>query len=98
MIQETMPSGLVILRDKPEPKPQPVVEESDGSIPLTKSGGDEWLTRLTPEQKDELLSFLPKLFLRCGRGVFGDYNMADGVWQLRARAKFLSGMQFEELT
>lgn len=98
MIVETTPSGLIIARDKPEPKPMPPDEEFDGSIPLEAGrGGNEWLKRLTPEQKDELIAHFPRMFL--GLGMNGAaFGALRDVKRLRARTEFLAGVAFEELT
>lgn len=99
MHSEQRPSGLVVVTDqKPEP-PKPPRDEYDGSTPLHARDTAEWISRLAPDQKDELLGYFPTMFLRCGGGgIFGGNAMTDLVCKLRARTTHLSGVHFEEFT
>jgi hypothetical protein len=91
MIHETLPSGLVVLRDKPEPKPVNRVEQSarDGETPLPPHPND-WHKSLTTEEKDEILAFLPSIFLRVE-----SMGLSREVLRLIDRAAHLSGKEFE---
>jgi hypothetical protein len=94
MIHETLPSGLVVLRDKPEPTRLNRVEQSkrDGENPLPPSPND-WHLTLTPEEKDEILAFLPSIFLRVE-----SMGLSREVLRLIDRAAHLSGKEFEVYT
>lgn len=92
---ETLASGLVVARDKPEPK-KAAEERASGIMPLP--GRTDWIESLTAADKDELLAFLPTLFLRMEGGFLGPSTLQLHVQRLAARATYLSGKEFEILT
>lgn len=88
------PDGLFVAEEhdgrmvspKPEGMPDPSME-----LPAADR---KWSESLTADQKEELLAFLPKLFLR----AYSVIGLDREVRKLMARAEHLSGHHFEVFT
>lgn len=88
------PDGLFVAEEHDGRMVSPKPEEMPDASMALPGANRKWLEGLHDGEKEELLAFLPKLFLRA-HSVIG---LDREVRKLMARAEHLSGHHFEVFT